>query len=291
MSALRVGLVGAGSWARMFHAPMLAAGPETKLVAVWSRRADAARKLADRFGAAAPSSYEELIGICDALAFAVPPDVQAELVPRAATAGRAMLLEKPIAPDLQTAQDLVATIQAAGVPTQVLFTNRYSPRSREFIADAKARTPVGAIATFISGSALPGKAFHAPWRVSGGSLLDLGPHVLDMLDITLGPIVKVTGAGDPTRWYTLTMHHENGVVSQGALSSTTPVVNDAASVRIWTEQGEIECHLLTSVEGTDVAEVVRREFAEVVRSGISHRDLDASRALHIQRLMHEALAS
>lgn len=40
---VRVGLIGAGPWARDMHAPMLAAGPETVLTAVWARRPDAAR--------------------------------------------------------------------------------------------------------------------------------------------------------------------------------------------------------------------------------------------------------
>ncbi|MFE6133357.1 gfo/Idh/MocA family oxidoreductase, partial [Streptomyces sp. NPDC056437] len=35
---VRVGLVGAGPWARAMHARMLAAGPETTLTAVWARR-------------------------------------------------------------------------------------------------------------------------------------------------------------------------------------------------------------------------------------------------------------
>src|SRR5205814_863822 len=35
---LHVGLAGAGPWARFVHGPVLAAGPETELTAVWARR-------------------------------------------------------------------------------------------------------------------------------------------------------------------------------------------------------------------------------------------------------------
>ena len=37
-----VGLVGAGGWADLVHAPTLAAGPQTRLAGVWARRPEAA---------------------------------------------------------------------------------------------------------------------------------------------------------------------------------------------------------------------------------------------------------
>src|SRR3954447_21422403 len=75
--SVRVGLVGAGPWAGMFHAPMLSADAGTTLEAVWSRRPEAARALAAEHGATAAASYEELLDRCEAVAFAVPPDIQA----------------------------------------------------------------------------------------------------------------------------------------------------------------------------------------------------------------------
>ena len=101
---LRVGLVGAGPWAEMFHAPMLAAGPRTSLAAVWARRPEAAEELATSYGAPHVSSFDDLLEACDAVAFAVPPSVQAELAPRAAQADKHLLLEKPLAFTLPEAE-------------------------------------------------------------------------------------------------------------------------------------------------------------------------------------------
>src|SRR5215211_6624994 len=103
---VRVGLVGAGPWASLFTAPVLATGPHCTLAAVWARRADAAERLAARHGVTAVTSFEDLLGCCEAVAFAVPPDVQADLAARAATAGMAVLLEKPIGLDLGQAERL-----------------------------------------------------------------------------------------------------------------------------------------------------------------------------------------
>ena len=42
MEPVAVGLIGAGPWARMAHAPMLAKSPHTRLAGVWARRPEAA---------------------------------------------------------------------------------------------------------------------------------------------------------------------------------------------------------------------------------------------------------
>ncbi|WP_010269954.1 hypothetical protein [Streptomyces sp. SA3_actG] len=54
------------------HARVLAAGPETRLTAVWARRPEAAAALAAEHGATAAGSFEELLDTCEAVAFAVP---------------------------------------------------------------------------------------------------------------------------------------------------------------------------------------------------------------------------
>ena len=95
---LRVGVAGAGPWARMFHAPAFAAHPRTELTAVWARRMSAAEELAGPCGATAHDTFDRFLEDVDAVAFAVPPDVQAALAARAARAGRALLLEKPRGP-------------------------------------------------------------------------------------------------------------------------------------------------------------------------------------------------
>lgn len=290
MTAVRIGLVGAGPWSKIFHAPMITGGPETELAAVWARRPEAAHDIADEFGAHVSCSFEALLDAVDALVFAVPPFVQAELAAQAAAAGKPMLLEKPLGVDLAQAEKLVHAVDEAGVPTQMMFTNRYSPRIRTFLELAQAATPIGAVGSYINQAALPGGTFATPWRVEKGALLDLGPHVLDTLDAAVGPIVDVRGHGDPQRWYILTATHENGVISQAALSLTSPVVTDVAGVKVYTEQGELSCEFVGKDGDPQAPGVIRREFAAVATSGVSH-DVDIHRALYIQRLLEQAASS
>src|SRR4249919_1627550 len=219
---LRVGLVGAGPWAGMFHAPMLAAGPQTSLAAVWARRPEAAAALASSYDVQHTTSFDDLLDACDAVAFAVPPPVQAVLAPRAAQAGKHLLLEKPLGFTLEEAEGIAAAADAAGVQSLLVLRNRFTAEGRAFVANARQGGAIGAMARFVSGAALAGNPFATPWRVELGAMFDLAPHAIDLLDAALGPVTRVTGVGDPVRWLGLTLEHEGGAVSQVALSITAP---------------------------------------------------------------------
>src|SRR4029450_14022349 len=93
---------------------MRAGGQETTLAGVWARRPEAARALAEAHGARAVGNLEELWDSCEAVAFAVPPDVQAELATVAAGMGKHLLLDKPVALTVGAAADLAAAVAAAG---------------------------------------------------------------------------------------------------------------------------------------------------------------------------------
>ncbi len=211
--SLAVGLVGAGPWAGILHAPMIAAGPETALVGVWARRPEAAAELAAKHGAAAFDSYEALLDACQAVVFAVPPDVQARMAIQAAAAGKHVLLEKPIGLTLDEASCLTDAIGAAGVASLVVLTWRYSHHVRTFLESARAIEPIGGRGWFLSG-ALLGGWFSTPWRLEHGALPDIGPHVIDLLDAALGPVVGVRAHGDSLRTVGLLLDHEGGACSE-----------------------------------------------------------------------------
>jgi predicted dehydrogenase len=94
---LRFGLVGTGHWARITHAPALASTDGIEFAAVWGRDAGAAADLAATFHATAHHDLSAFLSDIDAVAFAVPPDVQVPIAIRASGSGKHLLLEKPIA--------------------------------------------------------------------------------------------------------------------------------------------------------------------------------------------------
>ncbi|PBC65800.1 oxidoreductase [Streptomyces sp. Tue6028] len=281
-----VGLVGAGPWARMVHARVLAAGPETRLTSVWARRPEAARETAAPYGAAVAGTFEELLDTCEAVAFSVPPDVQAELALRAAKAGKALLLEKPLALDLPAARELVDAIDSAGVVSQLVLSNRYHPETRRFLAKARKLDVSGARACCVGGAFLGGD-FATPWRLEHGALLDIGPHILDLLDAALGPVLRVRATGDPRRWVELTCEHEGGAVSQASLSGSVEVERGITRIELFGRHPELVFDG-SALDHEESWPVLRREFATAVRTGRSG-ELDAHRGLRLQTLMAQAL--
>ncbi|MEU4167813.1 Gfo/Idh/MocA family oxidoreductase [Streptomyces sp. NPDC026665] len=283
---VRVGLVGAGPWARAVHARVLAAGPETVLTSVWARRPEAAHETAAPYGAGVAATFEELLDDCEAVAFSVPPSVQAELAARAAEAGKALLLEKPLALDLAAARRLVDAIDASGVVSQLVLTNRYHPATRRFLAKARTLDVSGARSCGLSGAFLGGD-FATPWRLEHGALLDLGPHLLDLLDAALGPIVRVRGAGDPRRWLELTCEHESGAVSQASLSGSVEVERGITRVELFGRHPELALDF-AALDHEESWPVLRHEFATAVRTN-HPPELDAHRGLYLQTLIAGAL--
>jgi predicted dehydrogenase len=286
---VRVGLVGGGPWARMMHAPLLANHPRTTLAGVWARRPEAAAEVATPHGAPAFDRYEDLLEQCDAVAFAVPPDVQAEHAATAARAGKALLLEKPIGLDLAQAQGLVDAVDAAGVPSMLFLTWRYAAVTRAFLAEVAAADPppLGGRGTFLSGGLLAGP-FTTPWRLERGALLDVGPHIIDLLDAALGPVVGIRAHGDPHRWVGLLLDHENGLASEVSLSSHTAVVPPRNGIQIYTAAGALDLDAAAAVTA-DTAATIAGELADITSTGKPHA-LDVHRGLHLQRLIDRATA-
>ncbi len=285
-----MGLVGAGPWATRFHAPLLAAGPETRLAAVWARRPDAAAALAAAHGAVAADSFDELLDSCDAVAFAVPPDIQAGYAVRAAAAGKALLLEKPLGLTLDQAQQVVDAVGASGVVSMLMLTNRYTPRVRAFLAAVAGLAPIGTIARSVSGAVLPGEYFATPWRIEYGALLDVGPHILDLLDAAAGPIVDVQATGDPRRWVVLVVRHENGSLSQAAMSLAVPGVAGSLDVALYSDRGEVVLGDAEPGDDERTAATIRAEFGSAVASG-RPPELAVQRGLYLQRLIDAATRS
>ncbi len=279
-----VGLVGAGPWASMLHAPMLAAGPETRLAGVWARRPDAAAKLATRHGAEPCARIEDLFDRCEAVAFAVPPEVQAELAADAAQAGKAVLLEKPIAADLAGAERLADTIGSAGVASVVVLSWRYAAPVRAFLEQAASFAPLGGRGTFVSG-ALLGGPFATPWRLERGALPDLGPHVIDLLDAALGPVLGVRAHGSSLGWVGMLLDHEGDLSSEASLCATAALDPQRAGLELFGRNGVLEIDCASAVQPEAFA-TLRREFAAAVR-GTPH-SLDVQRGLQLQRIIAEA---
>jgi predicted dehydrogenase len=177
---MRFGLLGTGPWAAGTQAVALAAHEQVELIGVWGRNPAKAAALAEEHGARGYADVDALIADVDAVAVALPPDVQAELALRAAEQGRHLVLDKPVALGVAAADALVAAVDEHDLASLVFTTRRYVPSVVAFIAEAeRAGGWYGATAVHHSSIFQPGNPFGAsPWRREHGGRWDVGPHVL-----------------------------------------------------------------------------------------------------------------
>ncbi|OQD57791.1 oxidoreductase [Streptomyces phaeoluteigriseus] len=237
---MRIGLFGTGPWAQMVHAPVLAAHEGLEFVGVWGRRPVAAKDLADRHGTRAFDDVDDLLAEVDAVAVAVPPDVQADLAVRAAGAGRHLLLDKPLAATVAGARDVVRAVTEARVASVVFFTTRFLPEPEAWIAEqAEAGGWFTGHAQWL-GSVFTAEdhPFATPWRREKGALWDVGPHALSVLLPVLGDVRRVAAAAaGPGDTVHLVLDHAGGASSTLTLSLTAPSAASGSGVEVRGEAG------------------------------------------------------
>jgi predicted dehydrogenase len=276
---LRFGLAGTGYWARVTHAPALASAPGIALTAVWGRDRAAAQALAAEHGATAPPDYDAFLDCVDAVAFAVPPPVQASLALRAAQAGRHLLLEKPVALSAEAAGQLVAAAEQARVASVVFFTWRFDREIRAWLADQQARAGwqgggwSGGAAVWLGTSLQPGSPFNTPWRQEKGALWDLGPHLAGMLWACLGPVTSVTavaGAGDLVH---LVLGHAGGASSTATMTQGAPEAAAGSSLFVWGGAGR-SVMPAAPADSRQALRVAAAELAAAAAAGQVHHPCD-----------------
>jgi predicted dehydrogenase len=280
-AVLRFGLIGTGYWADVAHAAGIVAHPEAELVGVWGRDPAKAAELAERHGARAYADLEELFGAVDAIAFSVPPDVQAELAPRAAAAGKALLLEKPLALTVEAAERIVEAVRA---PTVVFFTFRLDPALADWYRDEVDGRPWdGASVLYLASIFEPGNPFgESPWRQERGGLWDVGPHAVAALLPALGAVEEVEAVRGPRDEVHVALRHASGAASSVSVSLTAPA--GVHEVVFWGADG------LVRRPGDGTADVAAAYAAAIDALLTEDSRLDARFGLEVVRVLAAAEA-
>jgi myo-inositol 2-dehydrogenase/D-chiro-inositol 1-dehydrogenase len=192
---LRFGLLGAGRIGQI-HGRNIAASPDAALVAVADVDKSAAARLAEAAGAEV-RDVDAIIaaGDIDAVLIGTPTDTHADLIERAAKAGKAVLCEKPVDLDAKRVETCLKVVEAAGTPLMIGFNRRFDPNH----AALQKRISEGAIGdveivTVISRDPEPPPLSYV--ERSGGLYRDMMIHDFDIARFMLGEEpVEVTAYG------------------------------------------------------------------------------------------------
>ena len=144
---IRVGVLGAGAWARGAHLPGYRRDPRCRVVAIADTAIDRAREAAREFDI--PDAVADAADVMgrddiDLIDVCTPSHTHFDLAWSALEAGKHVLCEKPVAYDFRDTRRARDLARAKGLKTKVGLTFRYSPAMRymrELIAEGFIGTP------------------------------------------------------------------------------------------------------------------------------------------------------
>ncbi len=179
----------------------IAKASNAELTAVFDANLDANTKLAAQFGAVACASEAELLATdADAVYIATPAWLHCGQVLRAAAAGKHVFCEKPLGMTVAEGAQMLQASADAGVRLGTGFMMRYHAQHQaalRLVREGRLGTPVlGRAQLSCWYPPIAGAWRQNPEEGGGGSLMDLGGHCIDLLEMFFGParsVLCITG--------------------------------------------------------------------------------------------------
>jgi scyllo-inositol 2-dehydrogenase (NADP+) len=211
---IRVGLVGYGMAARVFHEPVLGAVPGLRIAKVVASRRDDPRAVFDD---------PEI----DLVVVTTPNDSHAALVERALDAGKHVVVEKPFATTSADARRLAALARERGLVLAVHHNRRWDG---DFLTVRRV-LDAGLLGRLVELESRFDRFRAGPkpnaWRERAGAgagvLLDLGSHLVDQALALFGAPESVTAdvrrqrdAAEADDSFTVVLHYDRLTVTLGA---------------------------------------------------------------------------
>jgi len=189
--AFKVGLIGAGAVAEV-HAEILARDPRVRIASAFDPITDRASSMADRYGARAARSVDDLLDQSQAVFICTPNRTHVDLACQALAAGKPTFCEKPFALDLEGARKVRDAARRAGVVFQLGHNRRFAPVYKvlkQAIHEGRLE-PVSVHAKMNRGELL-----NPPWvgdgKVTGGFLYETPVHMFDLMRFFFGDVAWV----------------------------------------------------------------------------------------------------
>jgi polar amino acid transport system substrate-binding protein len=181
--ALRLGVIGAGQFAKAVLLPALAAHKDVRIHAVSTSSGLTARDVGQRYGAQyCTSDAAEIVAdpSVDAVLVATRHDQHASLAARALRAGKAVFVEKPLAITQDSLADVQRALVEAGAPRLLVgYNRRFSPLAVKCKAFFAGRHEPLAITYRVNAGAFPADSWVFDPKEGGGRILGEVCHFVD----------------------------------------------------------------------------------------------------------------
>ena len=308
MSPIRLALIGSGIFAREEHLRVLKGLPDQyEVVAIYSRSLANAAALAGTLPHAA-DAYSDLAPLLaradvDAVDIVLPIAVQPPVIEAALRAGKHVISEKPVAPDVATGRRLLHTAaeltRVSGKVWMVAENFRYEEAFQQAgaaLRDGQIGRPVQLFWNGYSNISPQNKYYKTPWRrdnsFPGGFLLDGGVHDMAGLRTLMGEVDSLSAYVaqlrddlPPADTLSATLRFASGAfgvftktfAAEGPWPSFAHVIGDRGALRVNTSQLEITAGGLTTTQSFEIDNVRAElaDFARIVQEGKPMRSTPA----------------
>lgn len=313
---VRLASIGVGFWGKILAGAVAETG-NSEIVSCYARREEGRAAFAEEFGCRSAASLDEVFGDeeVEGVLVSTSHSSHLEMIERAAAAGKAIFIEKPLTNTVAEGRKAIEAAERAGVPLMVGHQRRRTAANRRIKQMVEAGQ-IGDIEVMEAHQSIP-NGFVMPeeaWRWSGdesplGGMTSLGVHKLDSMSYLAGPVKSVFTFTRPGRTKpideatVLALEFESGAVATLATSFFVPVIselrvfgteasafNEADGARLVVQRrGEATRE---EVELDPVNPVVAQmaEFVEVVR-GSAEPETDGAVGLEVVAMLAAAVES
>jgi predicted dehydrogenase len=195
---IKWGVIGSGGIAKRRTIPEgITKACNAELTVVFDIDEKVNSEVTEEFGAMQAASIEELLDSdIDAVYVATPACLHTEQVRACAKAGKHVLCEKPLGMTVAEAEEMIETCNGAGVKLGCAFMMRFVAQHREaleLIRGGRLGKPTYARAQLSCWyPPIEGAWRQDPGTGGGGALIDMGGHCIDLLEMFLGRVVRVS---------------------------------------------------------------------------------------------------
>jgi len=237
---LRAGVVGTGSLG-FHHARILRDIPEVKMVGIFESRPERAEEVSGELEVESFQSLDALLDRVDALVVAVPTVDHEAVATEALQRGIHVMVEKPMAPDLDAADRILSVAETSGAVVQIGHVERFNAALQA--AEEYLERPL-----FIESHRI---APFVPRSTDVAVVLDLMIHDVDLVQSLVGePIRDIAAVGLPVLTPNVDIANARLTFEGGAVANLTASrvsIERMRKLRIFQRSGYLSLNL---AEGT-----------------------------------------
>jgi len=248
---MKVGVIGVGNMGK--NHPRVYAELGAELVGIADTDLEKAKRIAAQYGTTAFSNHEELLNQgLDAVSIVVPTAGHKEVALAAIQKGVNLLIEKPIADSLQSAQEIITAARARRVKLMVGHVERFNPavtKLKEIMDD-------GVLGKLVYISAKRVGPF-VPRITDVGIIVDVATHDIDVIRYFIGKECTSVFARS-TRWKNV--RGDAAIILMGFEEAS-------ASVEVnWYTPHRVRTLAVTGTEGVAYLDYSKQEI-EIFKAG------------------------